>query len=54
MQYEIIILGACILISAIIVAYSIHRLRVTVRRSILAVRDEYRTLRKILEIIDQS
>ena len=54
MQYEIIILSVCIWLSAVIVSYTIHRLRLTVRRSIMTVRDEYRSLRKILEHIDQS
>ena len=54
MDYEIIILGVCILVSAVIVSYTIHRLRLTVRRSIMTVRDEYRSLRKILENIGRS
>lgn len=54
MEYEIIILSMCILISAVIVSFTINRLRVTVRRSIMTVRNEYRSLRKILEHIDGS
>ena len=54
MEYEIIILSACILVSALIVSYTIHRHRLTVRRSILSVRNEYRLLREILEDIDRK
>ena len=54
MRFDIIILSASILAAAGIVSYTIHRLRLTIRRSILTVRDEYRTLRKILEKIDAS
>jgi len=54
MRFDIIILSVSILAAAIIVSYTIHRLRLTIRRSILTVRDEYRSLRKILEDIETS
>ena len=54
MRFDILILSVSILIAAIIVSYTIHRLRLTVRRSILTVRDEYRLLRKILEDIESG
>ena len=39
-----------ILVTAIILAIVIHRLRVTVRRSILASREEYRLLIKLFDL----
>jgi hypothetical protein len=49
MDYNLIILSISILVAAIILSLVIHRFRVTVRRSILALRDEYRLLRKLIE-----
>jgi hypothetical protein len=54
MRIDIIILSASILSAAMIVSYTIYRLRLTVRRSILTLRDEYRSLRKLLEKIESQ
>ncbi len=53
MRLDIINLSTSILASAIMVSCTINRLRVTVRRSILILRDEFRSLRKTSGEIDR-
>ena len=54
MNYNLTILSISILVAAIILAIVIHRFRVTVRRSILALRDEVRKGRPFVVDVDEG